>query len=287
VILQRTERESANGHPHAALNRFAGGPERLRFLFLLIVILGLGLAQSVYLAQIGQINGRTITALEAALIASSNWLPYLPIYVAVRALCAWRPAAWYWRPVLHVPLVAAVLIGLGAWHSFALLAIVPSGHAFQTIFGSYLRTGLVDDLLGLALLYGLAVTNRPPARTPVVPRLEVRDGARILLIPGSEIHFIEAEDYYVRLHTGEKSWLVRRPLYEVLDQLKDIGFVRISRSAIVSLEHIQSLKRGDDGKLHAEFGNGRSLPVAKGYRKTVGDAWRVRADPMSLPEGRT
>jgi two-component system LytT family response regulator len=90
-----------------------------------------------------------------------------------------------------------------------------------------------------------AATVTPPGQ------LVVRDGARTLVLKLGEIEWIEAEDYYVRIHAGGRRPLVRRSLQSLAAELEPAGFVRAHRSAIVNLEHVREIRpsSGDDHEI--------------------------------------
>ena len=79
-------------------------------------------------------------------------------------------------------------------------------------------------------------------------RFLVRNGEKILVIKAEEIDWIEAADYYVSLHVGAKSHLLRETMTELEARLDPERFFRVHRSAIVNLERvteIHPLFRGD------------------------------------------
>ena len=79
-------------------------------------------------------------------------------------------------------------------------------------------------------------------------RFLVRNGEKIVVIKAEEIDWIEAADYYVSLHVGAKSHLLRETMTELEARLDPERFFRVHRSAIVNLERvteIHPLFRGD------------------------------------------
>ncbi|MBR9826795.1 MAG: LytTR family transcriptional regulator [Alphaproteobacteria bacterium] len=232
--------------------------------------------QWAYLTQIGMMNGQSLSTFQAGLIALCHWLPYLPAYYAVHAVFEWGPKNAPMRIGSGLILFAGLLSGLALWQTVSILTIVPSGHAFTTLFNAHLRTGLLQDAIGLATIFFLDHLKRRPGPRKAMPKIEIKDGARTRQISSADILFIEAEDYYIRVHTLEKSWLLRRPLYEMLARLEAFGCMRVSRSAIVFVKQIQALTRDETGRLVAEFANGRPVTVGKAYRKALKEAWSAQ-----------
>ncbi|MGZ8288815.1 MAG: LytR/AlgR family response regulator transcription factor, partial [Telluria sp.] len=85
------------------------------------------------------------------------------------------------------------------------------------------------DALG-ALVSGAAQRTRP------LERVLIRDGSRVHVVAADGIDFIEAQDDYVRISAGGKSWLKGQRLAELESQLDPQAFLRIHRSYIVNIE---------------------------------------------------
>ncbi|MGA8578205.1 MAG: LytTR family DNA-binding domain-containing protein, partial [Bryobacteraceae bacterium] len=98
----------------------------------------------------------------------------------------------------------------------------------------------------------------------------VRDGARVHVIPLDKLDYVEAQDDYIALHTGGKSYLKPQPIAEIERQLDARRFVRIHRSVIVSLERVARIEPyGKDSRL-AILTDGTRLPVSRaGYARLL------------------
>ena len=115
-------------------------------------------------------------------------------------------------------------------------------------------------------------------RTPFPPRpaegrpdrIVVRDGSRVHVIPLDRLDYVEAEDDYIALHSAGKSYLKQQPIAEIEKQLDARRFVRIHRSAIVSLERVARIEPyGKDSRL-AILTDGTRLPVSRaGYARLL------------------
>ncbi len=68
-----------------------------------------------------------------------------------------------------------------------------------------------------------------------------------LILKVEEIDWIEADTYYVRLHVGGRSWLLRERMHVLAQRLDPRHFVRVHRSAIVNLERIRRIDHGSAG----------------------------------------
>ena len=79
-------------------------------------------------------------------------------------------------------------------------------------------------------------------------QIPVERGGVTRFINRSEITHVEAQGDYARLHTAEGSHLVRTPLSSLAEQWAPAGFVRIHRSVLVALPHVEEV-RSEGGRL--------------------------------------
>ncbi len=75
----------------------------------------------------------------------------------------------------------------------------------------------------------------------------MRKGTVKIFLSAAEIDWIEAEDYYARLHVGEASHLVRMSLAKLEKRLDPAKFVRIHRSTIINLDRLEGMERLEGG----------------------------------------
>ncbi len=72
-------------------------------------------------------------------------------------------------------------------------------------------------------------------------RFMVRSAGRVVFLKADEIDWIEAADYYARLHVGSSSYLLRESMNDLEATLDPNQFVRIHRSAIVNLDRVREM----------------------------------------------
>jgi two-component system, LytTR family, response regulator len=102
-----------------------------------------------------------------------------------------------------------------------------------------------------------------------IERLAIKYSGQVLFQKISEIDWIEAADYYVCLHVGVKTHLLRRSMSDVDQELEQAAFCRIHRSAIVNLERVQQLEIGEDGGTDVVLTSGTRLRLSRRYRKEL------------------
>ncbi|HZF68852.1 MAG TPA: LytTR family DNA-binding domain-containing protein, partial [Gemmatirosa sp.] len=105
-------------------------------------------------------------------------------------------------------------------------------------------SGQLAALLGVAGSTPAAAATAPagPAGPAPATRFEVRLGDRRLFVAVTDIDWIEASDYYVRLHAGGRSHLLRETLQELETRLDPRRFVRVHRSAMVAVDRVTELR---------------------------------------------
>jgi DNA-binding LytR/AlgR family response regulator len=95
--------------------------------------------------------------------------------------------------------------------------------------------------------------------------LWVADGRGRTRLDLATVERFEADRDYVRIHTDERSFLVRATLQSLSDSLDSGRFVRIHRSAIVSIASVQALRRRITGSIVAHLASGAEAPVGRAY----------------------
>ena len=96
------------------------------------------------------------------------------------------------------------------------------------------------------------------SRSVYTQRFLVRVRERSVVVNAADIDWIEAADYYVTLHAGGKSYLLREPIANLVKSLDPERFVRVHRSAIVNIDRVR--------EVHPLFRGDRTLMLADGTR---------------------
>ena len=94
----------------------------------------------------------------------------------------------------------------------------------------------------------------------------------------SEVRYASAQGDYVRLHTATGNPLVRMPLGALEQRWADAGFVRIHRSILIALAHIDEVRLGSSRP--SVVVDGVELPVSRRHVPDVRQLLR-RARPDS------
>jgi two-component system, LytTR family, response regulator len=108
-----------------------------------------------------------------------------------------------------------------------------------------------------------------PGRFP--ERLAVRQHQTVIFVPVREIRWMEADDRYIVLHTGDQEYLYDGALKDLEAQLDPDQFCRIHRSVIVATGHIREVTCRLGGRYAVKLSGqgGPILPVGRGYLSLV------------------
>ncbi len=93
----------------------------------------------------------------------------------------------------------------------------------------------------------------------------VQTRERALRIPAADVDWIEAADYYIRLHVGDATHLVRETLSALESQLDPAHFLRVHRSAIVNVDRVAELFDAPGGRYALRLRNGQRIRVARSH----------------------
>jgi len=103
------------------------------------------------------------------------------------------------------------------------------------------------------------------AQTGSSQRLLVPQGEKLQLIDASSIHWLEADDNYVHVHTAQTRYMLRRTLSDLLTQLGS-NFRRIHKSAAVNIAEVKSLSPLFKGDHEVHLRSGAVLRLSRRYK---------------------
>jgi two-component system, LytTR family, response regulator len=107
------------------------------------------------------------------------------------------------------------------------------------------------------------------AQTQSSERLLVPVGETLQLIDSAGIDWLEADDNYVHVHTPGRSYLLRRTLQDLLEQLGDRQFARIHKSAAVNVAAIKAFTPLFKGDYEVQLRNGKELRLSRRYKDNL------------------
>ena len=99
-------------------------------------------------------------------------------------------------------------------------------------------------------------------------RVVIKDGSKIRIIPVQDIHYLEAADDYVKVHTKDAYFLKNKTMNHFERTLDPQQFVRSHRSYIVNIQQITRIDPYEKDSHVAVLRTGVKVPVSRsGYSK--------------------
>jgi two-component system LytT family response regulator len=99
-------------------------------------------------------------------------------------------------------------------------------------------------------------------------RVVVKTGGKIKIIPVEDIHYLEASDDYVKIHTHHGAFLKNKTMNYFEQVLEPSQFVRTHRSYILNVQQVTRIDPYEKDSHLCILQSGASVPVSKsGYVK--------------------
>ena len=89
------------------------------------------------------------------------------------------------------------------------------------------------------------------------------------LLDVSDISYIEAVERKTFVYTEDSIYESKLKLYEMEERLCQSGFFRVSKSCLVHLKYIKSLKNDIERKLRLTMKNGEQIMVSRHYADEI------------------
>ncbi|OYU45476.1 MAG: DNA-binding response regulator [Burkholderiales bacterium PBB4] len=102
-------------------------------------------------------------------------------------------------------------------------------------------------------------------------RILIRDRNQVHVIAVNKVEYVQAQDDYISIQSGGKSYLKTQTLAELATQLDPAQFVRVHRSYLLNLDYLQSLERSTKDSFVAVLQSGQKIPISRaGYERLGG-----------------
>ena len=166
---------------------------------------------------------------------------------------------------------ASAIVFVTAYDQYAI-------RAFEVHAIDYLLKPFTDERFERALGRAKELVRKPSgdgganlahlmaAHRAAVQRFMVRSAGRVIFLKAGEIDWIEAADYYARLHAGERSYLLRESMNDLEASFDPDTFVRIHRSTIVNLDRVKELRTLAGTELVVILADGTQLRMSHSRR---------------------
>jgi two-component system, LytTR family, response regulator len=109
-------------------------------------------------------------------------------------------------------------------------------------------------------------------------RFMIKSGGRAFFVNASDVDWISADDYFIKLHVGDKSHLLRMSMNELEEKLNPTMFLRIHRSTIVNFDRIRELRQTPNGEYVVMLKTGTELKLSRSRRARLEHRFRNGPD---------
>ena len=126
------------------------------------------------------------------------------------------------------------------------------GHEEEYIeIGCHERTGKVNDIIRFVKSLDGSISGS-------------KDDKRYE-IPVTDIFYIESVDNRTFIYSSKDSYETSRKLYEFEEILKERNFLRISKSIVLNIMKVESLKPALNGRFSCKLRNGEEVIISRKY----------------------
>jgi two-component system LytT family response regulator len=164
------------------------------------------------------------------------------------------------------------IVFITAYDEFALRAF--DVHALDYVLKPIDETRFAEAIRRARAQHELGAKRLPP-KPPLTTKLSIRDGDSIVFVPVDDIDWVEAADYYVEIHAGDASYLMRETMQR-LQSMLDERFIRIHRSRLVNRDRVREVRWESRGEMVVVLTSGVVLKVARSCRAKLDLRARIR-----------
>ena len=107
-------------------------------------------------------------------------------------------------------------------------------------------------------------------------RISVQAAEHSMVIPVADIDWIRADDNYVRIHVGGRTYLHRETLRRLCESLDPNHFLRIHRSTVVNMDRIREVHTLFQGHAEVVLHDGTRLDLSRHFRGVARAALGLR-----------
>ena len=100
-------------------------------------------------------------------------------------------------------------------------------------------------------------------------QIMVEKGEETYILDVTRIMYVEAVDRKTFVYTQDDCYESKLKLYEMEERLEESGFLRASKSCLIQLRHIRSLKSDLDRRLKVTLENGEKIMVSRQYADDI------------------
>jgi two-component system LytT family response regulator len=114
-----------------------------------------------------------------------------------------------------------------------------------------------------------------PRAERYLTRLMIKNAGRVTFLKTEDVDWIEADNYYAKLHTEKKAHLLRESLNDLAARLDPKQFARVHRSAIVNLDRVKELQTHFNGEQIVVLLDGTELKLSRSRREELQNKLKI------------
>jgi two-component system LytT family response regulator len=115
----------------------------------------------------------------------------------------------------------------------------------------------------------MSLLQQLAAKPAYLARIALRSAGKISFVAVEDIQYIQAAENYVELHLKGARHLLHVPIVTLESSLDPQAFLRIHRSMIVNVRHIQELETGPHGEYIVVLKAGARLQSSRSYHEKI------------------
>lgn len=217
--------------------------------------------------------------ISESLLFSSYWWIFLPLWYLQLLLVDASKTKVKFALLILIPIILHLFAFPGlVW----LISSVFYNHTFE--FGQTFEFGLTQHFFKIFLLYTIPIglyaffrdrikdfqsqkNSISKATNEFLTSLTIKEGNKQLHIPTKEVLYFSANTPYVNIYHQGSKFLYSQTLKFLSEKLDNRSFVRIHKSEVVNLFHVQSYKSRQNGDYDVTMKDGTVLRLSRNFAK--------------------
>lgn len=115
------------------------------------------------------------------------------------------------------------------------------------------------------------IEDPEPELQTFADRLVIKSMGKIFFVALGDLVWVEAFDYYVKIHTQDKFYLVRDSLKNLEKKLPPAQFLRLHKSSLVNMRFVVELEPHFNGEYIVKLSNGQKLKLSRNYKQALAE----------------
>lgn len=103
-------------------------------------------------------------------------------------------------------------------------------------------------------------------RKKEAPKLAIKDGGKTTWVPQDEIEWIDAAGDYMCVHAGGETYILRKTMKELENELDPELLQRIHRSTIVNVNCVKEMRSHINGEYFLTLDSGHTIKLSRTYK---------------------